>query len=303
MKVSMATTAYTQKTNSENTIQKSKTSSTSQMESTQSQASSNSGQIIISGKAIMLSRLFGNSNSEPSVQTQLTQTTMSLPSTHFLTRSDRDMLSELYSEAQQQGVDLNYVDDLANDLGSYRMFGGVMGNVNDGGMYDVNGHAQRFNFTDSDDATATRILTGQGISSTGLDQGFLRYQLDPGFSFNHRTNFAFLEQVINKFGSEAVEAGQSIEATFSTYTHQGKDNFIIETSNEAVLSVEEPDVRSIDGVFIITDTGRKNGFEMVNGEPVQRLVEGTHSIIDILRAAETSETSIRRWWQNFFAVT
>ncbi|POY52316.1 hypothetical protein F018LOC_04262 [Pectobacterium versatile] len=168
MKVSMATTAYTQKTNSENTIQKSKTLSTSQTESTKSQASS---------------------NSEPSVQTQLTQTTMSLPSTHFLTRSDRDMLSELYSEAEQQGVDLNYVDDLASDLGSYRMFGGVMANVNSGGMYDVNGHAQRFHFTDSDDAIATRILTGQGISSTSLDQGFLRYQLDPGFSFNHRTNF------------------------------------------------------------------------------------------------------------------
>ncbi|MBK4827736.1 hypothetical protein GJS26_03831 [Pectobacterium carotovorum subsp. carotovorum] len=67
----------------------------------------------------------------------------------------------------------------------------------------------------------------------------------------------------------------------------------------SVCHYKEPDVRSVDGVFIITDTGRKNGFEMVNGEPVQRLVEGSHSIIDILRAAETSETSIRRWWQNF----
>ncbi|GKW43725.1 hypothetical protein LOZ86_03825 [Pectobacterium parvum] len=299
MKVSTASTAYTQTTNSENTIKKSKTSSASQTASAQGQASSTSGQITLSGKAIMLSRLFGDSNSEPSVQTQLTQATMSLPSTHFLTRSDRDMLSELYSEAQQQGVDLNYVDDLASDLGNYRMFGGVMANVNDGGMYDVNGHAQRFHFTDSDDATGTRILTGQGISSTGLDQGFLRYQLDPGFSFNHRTDFAFLEQVVNKFGSGALEAGQSIDAKFSTYTHQGKDNFVIETSNDVVLAVEEPDVRSVDGVFIITDTGRKNGFEMVNGEPVQRLVEGTHSIIDILRAAKTSETSILRWWQNF----
>lgn len=299
MKVSMATTAYTQQTNSENTIQKSRTLSTSQTESTQSQPSSNVGNITISGQAIMLSRLFGNANAEPPVKTQLTQATMSLPSTHFLTRSDRDMLSELYSEAQQQGVDLNYVDDLANDLGSYRMFGSVMANVNDGGMYDVNGHAQRFHFTDSDNATATRILTGQGLSSTSLDQGFLRYQLDPGFSFNHRTNFAFLEQVVNKFGSGAVDAGASIDAKFSMYTHQGKDNFIIETSSEAVLSVEEPDVRSVDGVFIITETGRKNGFEMVNGEPVQRLVEGAHSIIDILRSAETSEASIRRWWLNF----
>ncbi|WP_233972336.1 hypothetical protein [Pectobacterium versatile] len=105
--------------------------------------------------------------------------------------------------------------------------------------------------------------------------------------------------MVNKFGSGTVEAGQSINAKFSTYTHERKDNFVIETSNEVVLSVEEPDVRSVDGVFIITDTGRKNGFEMVNGEPVQRLVEGSHSIIDILRAAETSETSIRRWWQNF----
>ncbi|PLY36560.1 hypothetical protein F164LOC_14735 [Pectobacterium carotovorum] len=299
MKVSTASTAYTQTTNSENTIKKSKTSSASQTASAQGQASSTSGQITLSGKAIMLSRLFGDSNSEPSVQTQLTQATMSLPSSHFLTRSDREMLSELYSQAQQQSVDLSYVDDLASDLGNYRMFGGVMANVNSGGMYDVNGHAQRFHFTDSDDATGTRILTGQGISSTGLDQGFLRYQLDPGFSFNHRTDFAFLEQVVNKFGSGALEAGQSIDAKFSTYTHQGKDNFVIETSNDVVLAVEEPDVRSVDGVFIITDTGRKNGFEMVNDEPVQRLVEGTHSIIDILRAAKTSETSIRNWWQNF----
>nr|WED69724.1 hypothetical protein PJ912_09140 [Pectobacterium colocasium] len=71
----------------------------------------------ISGKGLMMSRLFGGTDTIPSVQTQLNEATMQMSSVNFLTNEDRSMLSELYAQAQQQGTDLGYVDALARDSG------------------------------------------------------------------------------------------------------------------------------------------------------------------------------------------
>ncbi|MGM3192987.1 hypothetical protein ACS25B_19045 [Dickeya dadantii subsp. dieffenbachiae] len=232
---------------------------------------SNNQQTTFSGKGLMMSRLFGDSSATPAVQTQLTDTTMKMSSVNFLTSEDRDMLSALYANAQQSGVDLQYVDDLARDLGDYRMFGSVSVSVNNGKMYDMSGRVQTFQFTDTDSATATQILNSKSINTTTLDTGFLHYQLDPGFSFNHRTNFAFLAEVLDTFGQGAPHSGEPMSSSFSVYQPQGSNNFVVKTAGDSPLNVEEPDFRSVDGVLSITPTGAKNGFHLVNGKLVQSL--------------------------------
>lgn len=233
-----------------------------------------------------MSRLFGDVGVEPTVQTQLTKETMALFPVHFLTNDDRNMLSELYARTRQQGVDLRYVDDLARDLGMYRMFGGVNANLNNGKMFDEAGHTQTFLFTETDTVTADRILSDGGIARTALDQGFLNYELDPGFSFNHGASFDFLEEVVSKFTIGATDASQTFDPKFSAYQPPGRGDFIIKTSSDVVLPPSDPDTTNINGVFHITETGYKNGYRMVNGEPVKTSPGESHSFLALLEAVE-----------------
>ncbi|QDX30616.1 hypothetical protein [Dickeya poaceiphila] len=279
MEIRSDTTTYFQVKNTSDNTQKVAQSALSQTDHQQGPLS-NTQQATFSGKGLMMSRLFGDSSATPTVQTQLTETTMKMSSVNFLTYQDRDMLSALYANAQQSGVDLQYVDDLARDLGDYRMFGSVSVSVNNGKMYDMNGRAQTFHFTDTDAATATQILNSEGITTTTLDTGFLHYQLDPGFSFNHRTNFAFLAEVVNTFGQGATHAGEPLSSSFPAYQAQGNNNFVVKTATDSTLPpVEEPDFRSVDGIISITPTGAKNGFQWVNDKLVKSF---SMTLLDLL---------------------
>ncbi|MGM3173497.1 hypothetical protein [Dickeya lacustris] len=289
MIINTSTATYAQMKNAPGDDQKTVPSLSAQVNSAQD-AILSTKQTQISGKGLMMSRLFGGTDTIPSVQTQLTETTMQMSSVNFLTNEDRSMLSELYAQTQQQGTDLGYVDALARDLGDYRMFGGVSANVNNGGIYDTSGHMQTFKFTETDTATATRILNGDGIAKTSLDSGFLRYVLDPGFSFDHRTNFEFLEEVVNTFGQGTVNEGQPFSGKFSVYAQTGNQNFIVETSSEITLHSKEPDFRNVDGVFFVTETGLKNGFSLIDGNPVQGL---PMMLLDLLKTGNTIWNSIK----------
>jgi len=288
MEISSASTVYVQAQNMLNATQKLVQSPPSQTNDVQGKQSSTLEPVTLSGKGLMLSRLFGDTDASPPVQTQLTRTTTAMPSVNFLTNDDRDMLSKLYAQAQQQGTDLQYVDDLAHDLGDYRMFGGVEANANDGKTYDVSRHVQTFHFTNTDTATASAILNGKGSVNTTLDAGFLHYELDPGFSFIHRANFVFLQEVVNKFGQGATDAGQTFDASFTAYKSQGKNNFIVDSSSEISLPTEEPDFRSVDGVFSITETGYKNGFQMVNGQVVQSVGFKIPNLLNVVKTNKMS---------------
>lgn len=263
MLINSSVHTYSQMQNTPGIADKNVSLRPAQVNNSQSSPSSASGQVTLSGRGLMMSRLFGDSNANPPIQTQLTTATIALDGVHFLTESDRSMLSDLYAKAQRDGVDLRYVDDIARDMGDYRMFSPVQGNSNDG-IYDSEGRKQTFKFIEEDAETASRILNGTGTASSALGSGFLKYEFDPGFSFSHYAHFDFLEDVVNKFGSD-----EPFDAKFASYQHVRNDRYVIDVADEVTLPPPEPDYGSIDGVYYVTEKGMKNGFRLEGGRVVQ----------------------------------
>ncbi|PMR73985.1 hypothetical protein C1H69_15035 [Billgrantia endophytica] len=153
---------------------------------------------------------------------------------HFLTESDRSLISEVYELAYEKGVDLRYVDQLARDLGRYRKHdnGTMLISFNEG-SYDLQGRKQTISFTEKDAATAERILSGGALSSTDIDQGFIRWRLDPGIGFGLSSNLDFLEQMVIQFSSRADEVAE-LGAKFSTHVWI-ENNYILHTADEVTL--------------------------------------------------------------------
>ncbi|MCP1065157.1 hypothetical protein M5G07_04730 [Serratia symbiotica] len=128
------------------------------------------------------------------------------------------MLSDIYAQAQDQGTDLHYVDDLARYLGKYRKFGSESSNLNTGNTYDKAKYKQTIEFTQKDaTTTALRILNIGNVSRSVPDPGFLKYELDSGYSFSHKANFEYLESIVNNPSQNKTTAYQSQAAKFSTY--------------------------------------------------------------------------------------
>ncbi|MGC0808004.1 hypothetical protein [Pantoea agglomerans] len=231
--------------------------------------SSSSSQSVISGYGLMMSRLFGNVSTLPAPQTQLTKTTSDMDASDFLTKNDLNALSDLYALAHGQDNDLRYVDDIARDLGIYRKFGSVEGNFNNGKTFDATGRVQTVSFTEKDADTASRIMSSGNLSGSGLDPAFLKFELDPGYSFSHTASFDYLESVVNSTDSDGVSNDQTQPSQFATYVSQGKNNYVMNTASEVTFKIEEPDVISKDGVFTVTETGKKHGIRQDGNRVVQ----------------------------------
>jgi hypothetical protein len=165
--------------------------------------------VSISGKTHLLTRLFFSKDPsyEPRVFTERTVITQDMSCAYFLTGDDRQLIAEMYEYVQHQGADLAFVDDYAFTLGWYRWGdnGQLVGPSNRGYHFDMGGHMVSVSFTDKDAATAKRILENEGISTTRLDQKFLRHQLDKDYGAMHHSDFDFLEQMINKFSAKGDE--------------------------------------------------------------------------------------------------
>ena len=270
MNVNTSTNVYSYVQNTSGNVSDINSSQPVAENSTAETISNSSSQSTISGQGLMMSRLFGNTNSIPPVETQLTKTTDTMDPVRFLTLDDRNTLSSLYAQAQSQGTDLRYVDDLARDLRNYRKFGSVEASFNDGQTYDNGGHVQSVAFTEKDSATASRILNSGNVNSSVLDPSFLKYELDPGYSFSHAANFNYLESVVNGSGTAVSgTADQNKTSQFSTYEAQGLNNYVVSTSSEVTLKSEEPDFIDNNGVFTVTETGKKHGFRLQGGQVVQ----------------------------------
>ncbi len=222
------------------------------------------------GRTLLRERLFRDANFEAPFLTERDPYASLL---HYLTEEDRVMLSDLYVEAQRQGVDLRNVDSLAFDLGYYRQGSSLnLANANDGGVYDLEGHQLTYYFSDRNAAIAERILTSDGLSSSRLDKGFLERILNPGMTPVHDVDFGFLEEVLNKFGPSAPKAGQPFDSKFSEFIHTREEGIVqVKASAEVVLdlSSDKTETECINGVFRITEYGYRLGLRLVNGMPVQ----------------------------------
>lgn len=206
----------------------------------------NSTSVSISGKALMLSRLFGGTPDTPVAAgaSGMDVSHIGMSPQNFLTESDKSLLSDMYAYAQQQGADLQYVDAIATGLGDYRQHdnGRKMFSFNNGQNLDSSGHVVTVNFNEQDSVTAKRILDSNAMNSTQLDQGYLRYVLDPGYgALTNTGDFAFLEKMVNKFSGEA-DATQSLDSTFSLFSQKSVEERVVFTSSkETSTKITPPD--------------------------------------------------------------
>lgn len=272
MKIGDSTAAYILARDSKATMSKNAPAGAPNVAAASSAGTPQTDQVSISGRALMLSRLFGSTdpNDAPPVETGVSLSTIADSAYDFLTEDDRNTLSDMYAYAQQQGASLQYVDAIANDLGIYRKFGAITANTNSAGIYDDAGHALTYGFTDQDASAAQDILGGDAINSTQLDRGFLQFELDPGYMANHAANFDFLGQMVNHFSDVGAGTQQTLNPKFSTFVPNGLNNFVTHTSSEVVFQAAQPDTIVKDGVWTITEKGAQDGFTMQNGVPVQK---------------------------------
>ncbi|RMO90885.1 hypothetical protein ALQ33_100453 [Pseudomonas syringae pv. philadelphi] len=199
--------------------------------------------VSISGQALLKQRVFGLA--DPGLSAPLlgkAECGTSMPEASFLTRDDRRLLCDIYEWAGSQGADLDYVDDLAFELASYRESdnGKIMARHNQGNVYDMEGHKVFYSFTDQHAATAKRIVEGEGLKTTRLDQGFIRFITDKDYGALGHNNFEFMEKVINRF-SAAGERDQPLGADFATYKSQKND--YIRTLSKKKYTPGEGDTR------------------------------------------------------------
>ncbi|KID12173.1 hypothetical protein P279_30015, partial [Rhodobacteraceae bacterium PD-2] len=127
----------------------------------------------------MISRLFGSNTEPPVAKPPFTYLNGTLNSNLFLNREDRALFADMYAYAQEQGVDLVYVDALAMTFGIYRHFSDGRQLLGGNTGYDAERYRVTFDFKPEDAAIASRVLNGSAINSTRIDQGFLRYILHP----------------------------------------------------------------------------------------------------------------------------
>ena len=247
------------------------------------------------GRQIMLDRLYGGR--EPPVMDStggLTFTHLCHSSNDFLTKNDRQLLSDIYAYAQDKDVDMAYVDRIAWNIGHYRLFdnGRFIGGFN-GNTYDLQGWQKTISFTEPDAAIASRVLNGSAINSTRFDQGFLRHILDPSFgAINNSGYFGFMEHVVTKFSAESHTA-DPLENQFATYVPKPREEYYVMTTSSTVrLHLPEPDFITENGVRRLTEKGRALGYtlEEFTGEAVRPHLE-------LVRAKSGLDT-LRQWSGN-----
>lgn len=250
--------------------------------------------VSLSGKALMLSRLFGTSDPNAALPVLdgahgMDRGNSGIQATNYLTENDRTLVADMYSYAQQQGADLQYVDHLAITLSRYRQSdnGRLSGGFN---SFDAEGHQLSSSYSPADTATADRILNGNAINSTQLDRGFVRYILDPGMALGNTANISFMEQMVTKFSDQGTSA-TPLPAKFSSFSvnDMAMKNVVITASKEVVYKAPQSQIANIDGQWYVFDPS-----VMKDLDPSQRLsAQRNQPIVDSLLASQgTSKESL-----------
>ncbi|EPJ77484.1 hypothetical protein CFII64_25389 [Pseudomonas sp. CFII64] len=245
------------------------------------------------GRQIMLDRLYGGRESPVMDGAEgMLFKNVGRSSLEYLTKQDRQLLSDIYAYVRDKNVDMTYVDTLAGDLGDYRQCdnGRIVGTFNSGHQYNSQGWQLSVDFTEKDSATASRMLQGSAIASTRLDQGFMRYMLDPGHALGSWVDFDFLEHVVTRFSAEAHTA-TSLDNQFSTYVWKN-NNYVMTTSSTVRIQRPDPDFITENGVRRLTEKGRALGYtlEEFTGAAVRPHLE--------LVRAKSGVEILRQWFGN-----
>lgn len=247
------------------------------------------------GRLIMLDRLYGGR--EPPVMDStggLTFTHLCHSGNDFLTRKDRELLSDIYAYAQDKDVDMEYVDRIAWSIGHYRLFGNgrFLSGFNEGN-YDLQGWKKTISFTEEDAAIASRMLNGAAINSTRFDQGFLRHILDPGFgAINNSGYFGFMEHVVTKFSAESHTV-DPLDGQFATYVPKPREEYYVMTTSSTVrIQWPDPDFITENGVTRLTEKGRALGYTLEDFTG-----EAARPHLELVRAKSGLEI-LRQWSGN-----
>ncbi|NKC18308.1 hypothetical protein CWC29_005550 [Pseudoalteromonas sp. S4498] len=177
----------------------------------------------------------------------------------FLTQKDRFMLADLYQYADQNDIDFEYIQKLANDIGNYRRHGDgkLLSNFNEG-HFNTEGQKLTVGFTQRDQASIDSLMNNGALSSSTLDAGFVSFITDPGLgALSHQGSYQFLAHIAEVTAGIAT----SDSATqFKTFTEASSINerYVI-TQSEERMPLPEPDVTCKNGVCEVTEKGRKNG--------------------------------------------
>lgn len=166
-------------------------------------------------------------------------------------------------------------------------------------MYDAEWRPQTVDFVANEAEVVKRIQDGKAIASTSLDQGFLRFQLDPGYSaLGPYVDFRFLEKVIQRFSNEA-QTDEVQDHSLGSYRVKELNEIAVITSHEEgrLPLPEEPDVIRHNDQWIITERGKAKGITMAQilgkesmpygsmaaGPAASTLREATKNVLDNAR--------------------
>lgn len=229
--------------------------------------------IKISGRALMLSRLFNqnNENTEIPVETNTTDSaiTGSKSIVHWLTNEDRTTLEKAYEYANANGIDLRYVDDLASDMAMYR----YTKSVTRGDIYDLEGHKVTFDFTDADRNIADRIKNSATANETRIDRGFLEWVLDSSKP-NHAVKFEFLELMVHELPANEAKSNNYSGEDFKSYIG-GPNEIVTRVSTEVntYYTSFKPDYVSINGVGRWLTDSKDGGTEKEQNTTINNLLK------------------------------
>ncbi|GHT84544.1 hypothetical protein AGMMS49960_15400 [Betaproteobacteria bacterium] len=168
----------------------------------------------ISGRALLLSRIFkvSDPDKEPRVEydTQKTFANSGVPVYNYLTTQDRNQLSQIYEYATNKGYDLKVVDELAFQWAYYRsspnsessLHYNASKGVAEGAFDPVTGQLIVAEFNPEDEAIAQRLLTSKAFNHNNsiIPGNVLNALLDPGRGGKHSAeNLSFIQEIVYAF--------------------------------------------------------------------------------------------------------
>lgn len=230
-----------------------------------------SATVSISGRAIMLSRLFNSDGSvEPKIETTTTTSNTSASVYSFLTKSDREMLSTVYEYASSNGIDPLKVDGLAFDLGAYRMAGPGGPLDGAGKLFDSQGNPLIPEFNAADEAVAQRVLTSKAMGDTLIDRGFLEAIFSPTRISVHASDFSFLEEVVYAFSASGSDGATDPDAK-PVVRYKAEDFPPLNLDDEAVASGNETMLSRLLGKDVSGNIGALG--TLVGNEGITKLLD------------------------------